>query len=204
MRLCFTFFLIVGCFVSQTNGGVYLTFTRPADPGPSARMQAAMEARRQINLAMADFNRAYTVALLNHPMEWELKSARLDLAKARARYADAQMSVKQELSKQPEHRRVSIQILTLEEKLRSEKQLDQRADIALQLLDLRSRRSAIESDAFAADSTLSATLTAMQQAMSQLTQVEKMYQWQLTKDDSLLAAKSKLDAARAQLASAGS
>ncbi len=199
--------LILLTLASNASAGVYLTIVRRSggsDSGVSARNSAAAEARRQVTVAQTEFTRAYNQAVLNNPHAYDLKQARIDLAKAHRQLATATSDAKAELNKQSDYRAVNIDIWGLEDKLSRERDIAKRTEIAHQLFDLRRKRSTIESEAFSNDASITVANAGVMEAMNALRNAEQMYQWHLTKDAGFTAAKSNLDAARERLANLNS
>ena len=195
--------IIVLTAVSTSQAGVYLTITRPSSPGPSAREQAATDARRQIEAAQAEYRREFAKVLADHPMSFELRQARIALAKAYNRLNDARSAVVAQLRSDPAYRRVDLMIAEQEQKLRREQDATKRVAMAEELLRLRGERTAMESAAQAENTEVTFARGSVQSAMNELQNVEKMYRWHLMQSDPLSAARSRLDTARDQLASLG-
>jgi hypothetical protein len=180
-----------------------MTITRPSSSGPSARERAAAEAKRQIDQARAEYRRQFAKVLADHPMSFELHQARLTLAKAHTRLSDVRSEVIAELRSNPDYRRADLLIIEQEQRLRQEKDIEKRLEMAAELLRLRTQRTELESRAFADNVSVTIALAGVQSARNELEGVEKMFQWHLRQADQLSAARSRLDAARDQLAGVG-
>ncbi len=195
--------ILVLVTVSASQAGVYLTITRSSSPGPSAREQAASDARRQIEMAQAEFRREFAKVLADHPMSFELRQARIALAKAHSRLNDARSAVVAQLRSDPAYRRLDLLIVEREHKLRRETDTQKRIEMAEELLRLRGQRTELESRAQSENGDVSFARAAVQSAMNELQGVEKMHRWHMMQSDQLSAARSRLDTAREQLASIG-
>lgn len=203
MRLLSLHVLIILATVTSSHAGVYLTITRSGSSGPSAREQAATDARRQIEAAQAEYRREFARVLADHPMGFDLRQARVALARAQNRLNDARSAAITEVRSTPEYRRVDLLIFEQEQKLRRENETEKRVEMAGELLRLRTQRTGLESQALEGNIDVTLALAGVQSAKNELEGVEKMYRWHLMQADTLSAARSRLDAARGQLASLG-
>jgi division protein CdvB (Snf7/Vps24/ESCRT-III family) len=195
--------ILVLVAVTSAEAGVYLTITRSGSSGPSAREQAAAEARRQIDQAQAEYRRAYAKVVADHPMSFDLRQARLALARAYSRLNDVRSGLIAELRSDAAYRKADLLVLEREQQLRREKDPEKRIELAEDLLRLRTHRTELETEAFAGNVDLTVALAGVQSAKNELEAVEKMYRWHLTQSDQLSAARSRLDSARDQLAGVG-
>lgn len=204
MRLLAIFILGLCTLVPVSQAGVYLSINRPSSTGPSAREQAAIEARKRIDAASNDFRRTYTQILLDHPMQSDMRDARAQLARARQQLSDARAEVIDQLRQTSQYRAVSVDIMMLESQLSDEKDEQKRFALAHRLLDLRTKRSAIQEEAMSGNVSITVAQAGVQQAMNQLRNAEQMYRWHITQDQAFAQARQRLDQARQQLADVGS
>jgi hypothetical protein len=204
MRLLTIIILGLGTLVPVSRAGVYLSINRPSNPGPSAREQAAIEARKRIDAASSEFRRAYTQIILDHPMQSEMRDARAQLARARQHLSDTRAEVINQLLQTPDYRAISVDIMMLESKLSDEKDDQKRIGLAHRLLDLRSQRSALQQQAMSENVSITVAMAGVQQAMNALRNAEETYRWHITQNESFAVARQRLDQAREQLADIGS
>lgn len=196
-------FFIGLALLTPAQAGIYLTFHRPASSGPSAREQSANQARQRILQAQIAYRQAYAQTLVNHPMDVELRQARLSLTKAYRQLADARAQIITQLRQNPQYRRLELDLIEQESALAKEKDSDKRLEQAQQLLKLRAEKSSMETSAMADSVEVSVAQSAVQSAKNELQAVEKMYQWHLAQADTLSAARSQLQSARQELATIG-
>lgn len=196
-------FFIGLALLTPAQAGVYLTFHRPASSGPSAREQSANQARQRILQAQIAYRQAYAQTLVNHPMDVELRQARISLTKAYRQLADARAQIITQLRQNPQYRHLELDLIEQESALAKEQDPDKRLEQAQQLLKLRAEKSSMETSVMAESVEVSVAQSAVQSAKNELQAVEKMYQWHLAQADTLSAARSQLQSARQELAAIG-
>ncbi|GIW75106.1 MAG: hypothetical protein KatS3mg104_0169 [Phycisphaerae bacterium] len=195
--------LISLMMLTPAQAGVYLTFHRPNSSGPSAREQAANQARQRVLQAQVAYRQAYARTLANHPMDFELRQARQSLTRAYRQLSDARAQIITHLRQNPRYRLIEQTLIEQEFALVKEQDPEKRFEQAQQLLRLRAEKSRMETDAISDSIEVSVAQSAVQSARNELLAVEKMYQWHLAQADTLSAARSHLQSARQELVSIG-
>ena len=168
----------------------------------SGREQAGMSQRHQIDQAQSAFLTAYVVAIRNLPLNGEIDDARLAMQSAQKDYQKTTADAEAELAARSDIRGMRQTIDQLERRLDAvdPKDMQGRYDLADQLMEARSRLSAIERDTLSTDADITVAKAAYLQAASTLGGLQQRQQAMVFQDASVLAAKQRLIELRHQLA----
>lgn len=177
-----------------------LVWRPKANPGPSAREQAARSARQAVNAAQARFTRAYAQALRDHPMNEELKQAKATLARARVECDQTcQRVLAKAAESDPAFAEQRRKIARLERALDAAKSTAERSSVAAELMYARSRLTEMGAAVLNDDIDVTIARAGVLEASNKLKAIELQYQVVLRDDPNFVAAKNDLDAARARL-----
>jgi predicted RNase H-like nuclease (RuvC/YqgF family) len=185
------------------EAGVYITWHRKPNPGPSAREQAGRAARQQVDAAQANFTRAYAQAMRNHPLNEELRQARVDLTKARIDCDHTVRNTRAKLGGLPEVKAQQKLINRLERDLENTKDMALRVPIASDLMHARSKLTQLEYAALGDDVYVVIARATVLDATNKVRSLEEQYQTTLAADPGFASAKEQLDAARRRLTQPG-
>ena len=195
-------------FAGATPRTTRITFHKESASSNASRDTAAGRAAlRNVAAAQGEIQRVLNELRRAFEESPELRDARSALRVAQANYQDAVNAALAPARQSAEYKQAAERVLSLERKLAwgyvDDHMTDrQRADTATALFKARRDVSAIESQAIAADENVTNARFALIDANGQVIGMQRAFQESIQSDPAFLEARSRLDAAREQIASA--